>query len=129
MSPSTTATVTAARNLTAYRDGLFAHLMWLAQATAELPANEQTYIVQRLMAVFPRDESMRLAAQISTLATPCWGIFKEVGAQRLASVNLLRSVCLNTATAVRDELHRDACLCRDTAVTRYARYVGEVDGG
>lgn len=112
---ATAAVVTAAGHLAEYRDGLAGHLMWLAKDTAELSADEQTAIVHRLLLVLGKAEAMRRAAQIATLATPCWGIFREVGAQRIASVDLLRRVCTDTATAVRNELYRDTCICRDGA--------------
>lgn len=105
----------AAHALVDYRDGLATHLMWLAKDTAELSADEQTAIVARLLFVLGKSESMRRAAQIATLADACWGIFREIGAERIATVDTLRRVCVDTATAVRDELHRDSCLC---AVTR-----------
>jgi hypothetical protein len=107
----TRAAVEAAAHLVAYRDGLAGHLMWLAKATADLSADEQTHVIARLFQVLGDKEAMRRAAQIATLATPCWGIFAEIGAQRIASVDLLRAVCRDTATAVRDALHRDSCVC------------------
>lgn len=109
----TTATDVAAatRHLVAYRDGLATHLVWLAKATADLASNEQTEVFARLLAVLGPDEAMRRGAQIATLTTPCWGLFAEIGAQRIASVDLLRRVCVDTATAVRDAMHRDSCIC------------------
>lgn len=103
--------VEAAQHLVAFRDGLAGHLLWLAKETAELSADEQTAVVQRLLLVLGPAESMRRAAQITTLTTPCWGIFAEIGADRIASVDLLRKVCVDTATAVRDAMHRDSCIC------------------
>src|SRR5688572_7798448 len=108
---STRATIEAIHHLIAYRDNLFAHLMWLAEATSELAANEQAAVFERLFIILGADEAKRRAAQISVLATPCWGIFREIGAQRIASVDLLRRVLLDTATAVRDAMHRDSCVC------------------
>lgn len=107
----------AARHLVDFRDGLAGHLMWLAKDTAELSASEQTVIVHRLLLVLGRDEAMRRGAQISTLAGAAWGIFAEIGAERLATVDVLRKVCVDAATAVRDELYRDTCVCRE-AVAR-----------
>ena len=108
-SPDTEAVVAAAQHLVAYRDGLFAHLMWLAEATSELSAPDQAIVFERLLVALGETEARRRAAQISVLATPCWGIFREIGQQRIASVEVLRRVLLDTATAVRDAVHRD-CL-------------------
>lgn len=101
----------AAAHLVDYRDGLAGHLMWLAKDTAGLSADEQTIVVHRLLLVLGRDEAMRRGAQISALAGAAWGIFAERGAERLATVDVLRAVCVDTATAVRDALHRDSCIC------------------
>jgi hypothetical protein len=102
----------AAAHLVAYRDGLAGHLLWLAKATATLPADEQTYIVERLFAGLGPAEARRRGAQIATIATSCWGDFQEKDVvKRLAEVDILRAVCLDTATAVRDAMHRDSCVC------------------
>lgn len=113
--PSTPDVQRAAAHLVDYRDGLAGHLMWLAKDTAELSADEQTIVVHRLLLVLGKDEAMRRGAQITTLAGAAWGIFAEIGAERLATVDTLRAVCRDTATAVRDELYRDACACREVA--------------
>lgn len=112
---TTTEVATAAAHLVDYRDGLAGHLMWLAKETAELSADEQTYIIERLFLVLGKEEARRRAAQITTLATPCWGIFAEIGAERIKSVNLLLAVCRDAATAVRDEFHRDSRCCNGVA--------------
>jgi hypothetical protein len=107
----TRAAVEAAAHLVAYRDGLFAHLMWLAEATSSLSAPGATEVFARLLAGLGNHEAMRRAAQIVTLAEPCWGQFRTRGAERIADVEIVRMVCLDTATAVRDALHRDSCVC------------------
>jgi hypothetical protein len=107
----------AAGHLVDFRDGLVGHLMWLAEQTSVLSAPDAAVVVQRLLLVFGRDESYRRAVQIVTLSTPCWGDFRERGAERLASVDLLRAVCRETATAVRDKVYGAACVCRE-AVAR-----------
>lgn len=113
---STRASAEAASHLVAYRDGLMGSLMWMAEQTSDLSCPDAAVVVQRLLLVLGKDESYRRAVQITTLATPCWGIFRQVGYERIKSVDLLRRVCLDTATAVRDAVFRDACVCRD--VTR-----------
>lgn len=111
----TRATVEAAAHLVAYRDGLMGHLMWLAERTTSLSGPDAAVVFQRLLVVLGKDESYRRGVQISHLATTCWGDFRDaVPARRLASVDLLRRVCLDTATAVRDAIHRDSCVCEVT---------------
>lgn len=112
---STRATVEAASHLVAYRDGLMGHLMWLAQDTTNLSGPDAAVVIQRLLLVLGKDESYRRGVQISHLATTCWGDFRDtVPGRRLATVDVLRRVCLDTATAVRDAIHRDSCVCEVT---------------
>jgi hypothetical protein len=111
--PTARDAMVAARHLVDYRDGLVGALMWTAEQTADLSCPDSAVVLQRLLLVLGKDEAYRRAAQIATLATPCWGMFREIGAQRIASVDLLHKVCRDTANAVRDEMQRDSCICRD----------------
>ena len=116
--PPTAATVTAAVHLTQYRDGLFGHLMWVAEKTCTETPMDAAVVIGRLLAVLGREDRERRAYRITHIATDCWGLFPKQGERRDEALATLRAVCRDTATAVRDELHRDVCLCRNTAVTR-----------
>lgn len=113
--PPTAATVTAAVHLTEYRDGLFAHLMWVAEHTADDTPMAAADVLGRLLAVLSREDRERRAYRITHIAGQCWGLFPDNGERRDEALATLRAVCRDTATAVRDELHRDACLCRPMA--------------
>jgi hypothetical protein len=102
---------TAAKHLVEFRDGLSGALMDMAAFTADDECFTAAHRVARLCAALGADEAFRRGAVIAHLATACWGLFRTVGEEREIALSSLRGECHDTATAVRDALHRDACVC------------------
>lgn len=103
--------LTAAQHLVAFRDGLAGALLDLAEVTADLSNDAAACRLARLCAVLGPDEAYRRGVRITGIAGAVWGIFADIGAEKAHALATLRAVCHDTATAVRDELHRDSCLC------------------
>lgn len=105
--------LTAAQHLVAFRDGLAGALLDLAEVTVDLDNDTAATRLARLCAALGPDEAYRRGVRITHLAGGVWGIFAEIGAEKAHTLATLRLVCRDTATAVRDELHRDSCICRN----------------
>lgn len=125
------AVVHAARHLVDFRDGLAGALLDMAEVTAEQDCPAAATRIARLLTALGHDEAWRRASQIAHLGTPCWGYFREVPERRENALATLRAVCQDTATAVRDALHRNSCVCNSAdlqkSLTREPHY--EAAGG
>ena len=105
------AVVSAARHLVDFRDGLAGALLDMAEVTADQDCPAAATRIARLLTALGHDEAWRRASQIAHLGTPCWGLFRAVPERRENALATLRAVCHDTATAVRDALHRNSCVC------------------
>lgn len=108
---------TAAKHLVEHRDGLAGVLLFLARHTADMSCPDAAAVISMALAGLGADEAHRRGAQIAHLATPCWGFFRDVPDRRENALAVLRAVCHDTATAVRDALHRDSCVCHSADLT------------
>jgi hypothetical protein len=116
------AVVHAARHLVDFRDGLAGALLDLAEVTADQDCPTAAARLARLLVALGPDESWRRGVQITHLAGAVWGMFPDIEPERSGRLAVLRAVCHDTATAVRDALHRDSCVCHSadlqTRITR-----------
>lgn len=122
------AVVAAARHLVDFRDGLAGALLDMAEVTADQDCPTAAGRISRLLVALGPDEAFRRGAQITHIAGTVWGLFAEIEPARTATLATLRSVCHDTATAVRDALHRDSAVCLgDDLRVRITKGVSDVD--